>query len=73
MEITFTEDEIIATIPEEGTSSGYEGFYDSVCSEEEMKLTWMHDTRIRMFMHMELLACRDELNWIIKRPILRSH
>ena len=28
-------------------------------------MTWMRETRIRMFMQMELDACRDEFDWLI--------
>ena len=38
-----------------------------VCSEEEGKMTWMRETRIRISMQMELKACRDELDWLIIR------
>ena len=29
-------------------------------------MTSMRDTRIRLFMHMELLGCRDELDWLMR-------
>ena len=45
--------------PEEGTSSYSKDFGGSVCSLEEKKLTWMRKTRIRLFMRMQLMACRD--------------
>ena len=31
-----------------------------IYSEEELKLSWMRETRIRTFMQMELETCRDE-------------
>ena len=37
-----------------------------VCSEEEQKRAWMRETRIKTFMQMELEACRDELDWLIR-------
>ena len=37
-----------------------------VCSDEERKIAWMQETRIRIFMHMELKACWDELDWLIR-------
>ena len=33
------------------------------CSEEERKMMWMRETRIRTFMQIELEACRNELEW----------
>ena len=49
--------------PEEDTNSG-KGLDATCCSEEEMvhkgKLIWMSYTRIRLYMQMEVLACRDE-------------
>ena len=33
-----------------------------VCSEEERKMVWMRETRIKIFMQMELEACWDELD-----------
>ena len=32
------------------------------CSEEERKMVYMPETRIRLFMRMELEACRNELD-----------
>ena len=29
-------------------------------------MMWMSETRIRLSMQMELEACRDELDWLIK-------
>ena len=70
MKITFIEHEVTAMIPEEGKSSGDKGFYGFVGSEEDMiykgKLTWMRDTRIRLFIKMELLECRDELDLLMR-------
>ena len=34
--------------------------------EEEMKVMWMRETRIRIFMQMGLKACRDKLDWLSK-------
>ena len=53
-------------IPNESTNSGGKGLGGSICSEEETKLNWMRDTRIRLFMQMELLGSRDELDWSMK-------
>ena len=61
--MTSTEHKVAATILEEGTNSGSKGFDRFVCSKEERiykeSLTWMHDTRIRLVIRMELLPCRD--------------
>ena len=35
-------------------------------SEEERKMAWMRETRIRSFMQMEHEACLDDLNWLIR-------
>ena len=35
-------------------------------SEEERKLTWMRQKRIWLFVQMELKACRDEYNWLMR-------
>ena len=35
-------------------------------SEEEKKIMRMRETRTRFFMQMELEACRDELDWLIR-------
>ena len=35
-------------------------------SEKEEKMAWMRETRIRIFMQMELKACLHELDWLIK-------
>ena len=32
----------------------------------ERKIMWMRETRIRIFMQMELKACRDELDWLAR-------
>ena len=37
-----------------------------VCSKEEWKMIWMRETRIRFFMQMELEACRNELDWVLR-------
>ena len=37
-----------------------------VCPEEERKMVWMRETRTMLFMQMELAACRNELDWLIK-------
>ena len=58
--MTFTEYEIDAMIPE-GTSSG-KGFDSSVSSEEEeIKLAWMHDIRVKLFVQKELWVYMNEL------------
>ena len=35
------------------------------CSEEH-KMDWMRETRIRTFMQLELEACLEEINWMVK-------
>ena len=35
-------------------------------------MTWMRETRIRMFMQMELEACRDEFDWLMIASIGQS-
>ena len=60
--MTFTDHGVTAINPEKGTSSGGKGIDGCSCSEKENKLTWMHDTRITLFMEMELMACRHELD-----------
>ena len=34
-------------------------------SEENTNMAWMHETRIRTFMPMELEACLNEIDWMI--------
>ena len=34
-------------------------------SEEDMKMVWVCETRIRTFMQMELEACLDEIDWMV--------
>ena len=36
-----------------------------VCSEEKRKMAWMQEAKTRIFMQVELKACRDELDWLI--------
>ena len=52
-------------IPEEGANSG-KSLERIVYTEDKKrqmeKLISMRDTRIRLFMQIELLACRDELD-----------
>ena len=36
-----------------------------VCSEEQ-KMTWMRETRNRIYMQMGLEACLDEIGWMIR-------
>ena len=57
--MTFIEHEVTAMNPKEGTSSGGKGVEVSICSEKEMKMIWMHDTRIRLFMQMKLMALQE--------------
>ena len=64
MKLTFTKHGVTTIISEKGTETDGKGFEGS--TEEEMKLTWMHDTKMGLFMHMELLACRDDLNWLMR-------
>ena len=35
-------------------------------SEEEAKMVWMREARIRTFMQLELEACLEEINWTIR-------
>ena len=56
----FTKHGVTAMYPKEGTSSGGDSSEVPTCSEEERKLTWMRDTRTRLFMQMELMACKDK-------------
>ena len=51
--------------PKEGTRSGSKNFDGSNYSLQERKRTWMRKTRIRLFMQMELIAGRDELERLI--------
>ena len=39
------------------------------CSEEERKVTWMRETRVKLFVQMGLEACRFELDWLLKYAI----
>ena len=43
----------------EGTISANKGIGIHICSEEEWKLSWMRETRIRCFMQMKLDASRN--------------
>ena len=63
-EMTFPEHGVTMD-PEEGKISGDKG-HVPFCSKEEMQLTWMRDTRIRLFMKMELMSCMNELDWLIR-------
>ena len=36
------------------------------CLEEEQKMAWMPETKIRTSMQMELEACLDEVDWLIR-------
>ena len=47
----------------EGTISGNDVNY---CSEEERKMMWMRETRIRTFTQIELKSYRDELDWLLR-------
>ena len=47
----------------EGTISGNNVH---CCSEEARKVTSMRETKIILFMHMELEKCRSELGWLIR-------
>ena len=44
-----------------GTISG-----SDVCSEEERKIVFMREKRIKVFMQMELDNCRNDLVWLIR-------
>ena len=35
-------------------------------SEEDTKMVWVCETRIRTFMQMELEACLDEIDWMVR-------
>ena len=61
----FTENGVTMMIPEKVIKFGGMGFGVSICSEKERKLAWMRDTMFRLFMQMELLTCRDELDWLM--------
>ena len=66
--MTFTKHGVAARNPEEGTSYGGKVIDAFICAENEMKLTWMRDTRISLFIQIELImVCRDESDWLIKR------
>ena len=54
----------------EGTISGNDV---PNCSEEERKVTRMRETSFTLFMQMELEACRNELDWIIKCYLCAVH
>ena len=43
-----------------------------VCSEKGRKLNWMHETRIRSFMQVELQVYRHELDRLNKMLSMRS-
>ena len=59
--LTFTEHGVT-----EGTNSSSKGFHGAICSLKERKLTCMHETKISLFMLTEDMACRDELDWLIR-------
>ena len=63
MKMTLTEHGVTV---EEGTSSDNKNCDCSICSLEEIKLTWMRETRISLFMLMQNMACRDELDRLIR-------
>ena len=60
MILTFTKHGVAIINTEEEASSGGKGIGVPIRSEEERKLTWMCETRVRLFMQMELVAYRDE-------------
>ena len=62
----FIEHGVTAMNPEDGTRSGGKGINAPICLKEERKLTWMRDTRTGLFVQMELMACRDESDWLIR-------
>ena len=62
IKINFSEQGDNAMNPRE-TISGNDVHY---CSQREKKMTWTHETRIRLFMQMELEACRNELDWMAR-------
>ena len=47
----------------EGKISGNYAYY---CSEEVIKKTWMREKKIKLFMQLELEACRNELDWMAR-------
>ena len=47
----------------EGAISGDNVYY---CSEEDRKMAWVREKRIKLFMQMELNSCRNELGWLIR-------
>ena len=48
--------------PEESTSGDDVHYW----SEEDRKMAWMREIRIRIYMPMELKACWDELDWLMR-------
>ena len=65
VKMNFTEHGITSMNREE-TNSGSERIDAPISLEGKRKLSWMQDTRVRLFIQMKLLACRDELDWMIK-------
>ena len=49
----------------EKSGSNFSGDDAHYYSEENAKMMWMRETRIRTFMQLKLEACLDELNWMI--------
>ena len=66
MKTSFTESDVVSAMNPEGTYSGKKDIDVSICSGEKRKLSWVRETRTRLFMRMKLLACIDELDWMIK-------
>ena len=52
----------------EHDDSGEDALY---CSEKQL-MTWMRETKIRTFMQMELEACLDEIDWMIRCHICEA-
>ena len=51
------------TMYSEKSISGNDVHY---CSQKKRKMAWMRETRIRTFMQLELKACLDEIDWMIR-------
>ena len=66
VKMTFNKHGITAMNREKGTRSGGKGIDVPIYSEEKMKLAWMRDPRIRLIMQMELMACGEESDWLIR-------
>ena len=66
MKVSLNEHGVTVINLEEGTSSGGEHVDTPLCLDEERELTWMRDTKIMLLLQMELMACRDDSDWLIR-------